>query len=77
MPKLPVLKSKDVYRILIRYGCEPVSIKSSHFKVRNPRTGAISIVPIHSGEDLKKSLLASILKQLDIDPDDFIGFISK
>ena len=39
MPKIPIIKAKDFYKYLLKYGCEPVSIRSSHFKVRNPETG--------------------------------------
>jgi len=39
MPKLPIMKARDFYKILIKYGCQPVSVRSSHFKLTNPTTG--------------------------------------
>ena len=75
MPKIPIVKAKDFYKYLIKYGCAPISVNSSHFKLSNPKTAAVATVPIHTGKDLSKNLFAAILKQLDIDIDDFIEFI--
>ena len=75
MPNIPIVKAKDFYKYLIKYGCEPVSVKSSHFKLNNPKTGAVATVPIHSGKDLNKNLFVPILKQLNIDVEDFLEFI--
>ena len=61
MPKIPVIKAKDFYKYLLKYGCEPVSVRSSHFKLRNPKTGLPATVPIHGGQDLSKNLFASIM----------------
>jgi predicted RNA binding protein YcfA (HicA-like mRNA interferase family) len=68
------MTAKEFYTLLLRYGCEPVSVRGSHFKLRNPKTGSVTTVPIHSGIVLGKGLLASVLKQLGIDPADFLAF---
>ncbi|MCL2160003.1 MAG: type II toxin-antitoxin system HicA family toxin [Oscillospiraceae bacterium] len=66
MPKLPIVKGKDFYDYLVKYGCDPISSKGSHFKVKNPGTRISATVPIHSGKDLGKGLFAGILTQLAI-----------
>jgi len=75
MPKIPVIKAKDFCDYLIRYGCEEVSIRSSHHKIRNPKNGKVSVVTIHTGKDIDKGAFASTLGQLGIDTDDFLNFI--
>jgi predicted RNA binding protein YcfA (HicA-like mRNA interferase family) len=76
MPKLPIMKAKDFYGYLLKYGCEHVSVNSSHFKVRWPKTNRPATVPIHGGKDIGKGLFADILSQLGIDVDDFLEFIA-
>ena len=75
MPKIPIIKAKDFYKYLLKYGCEPISVRSSHFKLCNPKTGKPATVPIHGGKDLGKGLFADILSQLGIDIDDFLEFM--
>jgi len=75
MPKIPIVKSRDFYGYLLKYGCEHISVNGSHFKVRNPGTGKPSSVPVHSGKNIGKGLFADILSQLGIDVDDFLDFM--
>ena len=77
MPSLPTMKAKDFHKFLLKYGCEHVSVRGSHYKVLNPASGEHSTVPIHSGKDLKKGTLAGILKKLGIDAEDFVEFVKK
>ena len=69
MPKLPVLSAKELLRLLLKYGCVLVSIEGSHFKVKNPNTGAIAIIPIHGNRDIHKGFMLKILNQLGISTD--------
>ena len=77
MPRIPVMKAKDFYRMLIRYGCIAISIKGSHHKIQNPRTSKVSVVTIHAGKDFDKGAFSSVLSQLGIDVDDFLKFAAK
>jgi len=76
MPKLPILRAKDFLKYLIAFGCEEVSVRGSHHKVYNPESGMTTVVSVHSGIDLKKSMLAGILNQLGIDVEEFLDFIA-
>ncbi len=77
MPEIPVISAKHFLKTLLLIGCEEVSIKGSHHKVRNILNGKITVVPVHSNVDLKKGLFSKILKQLDIDIEEFIKVLSR
>ncbi|MDR1102056.1 MAG: type II toxin-antitoxin system HicA family toxin [Clostridiales bacterium] len=63
--------------MLVKFGCEPISVRISHFKVRNPHNGKVSVVTIHTGKDFSKGAFVSTLKQLGIDVESFLVFIDK
>ena len=75
MPKIPIIKEKDFFRYILKYNCELISVKGSHHKISNKLNNKTSIVPIHGSNDLKKGMFAKIIKDLDIDIDEFIEFI--
>ena len=75
MPKVPVVPAKDFLNYLLKYGCILISAEGSHFKVENPKNGERSVVPIHGKRDLDRGFFRAILKQLDIDIEDFVSFI--
>ena len=77
MPKIPVIKAKDFFKYIKKFNCTEISIRGSHHKIRNNANGKTSIIAIHSNEDLYPSMFQAILKQLDIDINDFINFIDK
>ena len=76
MPRIPIIKAKDFYSYLLKYGCTDVSIKGSHHKVCYPLTNKVSAVTVHAGKNFDKGSFAGVLKQLGIDIEDFINFIS-
>lgn len=77
MPKIPVIKAKDFYWFLVKYGCQMVSVRGSHHKIFNPNAKKTSVVAIHSSQDVDKGSFSGILGQLGIDVEEFIGFIGK
>ena len=76
MPEIPIIKAKDMLKYLQKYGCVLVSVTGSHHKLYNPINNKPTILPIHSGKDLKKAMFVKILKDLDIDADEFLRFIN-
>lgn len=76
MPKIPRIKAKDFLKYLIKYDCTEISITGSHHKVKNNKNGKISVVAVHSNEILCVGLFSAILKQLEIDLNDFINFMN-
>ena len=75
MPKIPIIKAKDFRKYLLRYGCEAVNSRGSHFKVYNPKTNRTSTIAIHSGNDVDRGSFSGVLSQLGIDINDFIDSI--
>ena len=75
MPKIPIIKAKDFYAQLIKYGCVAVSVKGSHHKLQNPKTSKVSVVAIHGGKDVDRGAFSAVISQLGIDINEFIEFI--
>jgi predicted RNA binding protein YcfA (HicA-like mRNA interferase family) len=75
MPEIPIISAKRFLAALLKYGCVAISINGSHHKVKNPKNGKVSVVPIHGNGDLKRALFVAVLNQLEIDIYDFLGFI--
>ena len=66
------MKYAELTRKLRRLGCEFTRYGAgSHEKWRNPTTGTQSPVPYHRSKDIGPQLLSRILRQLEIDRDDF------
>ncbi|MDP3043449.1 MAG: type II toxin-antitoxin system HicA family toxin [bacterium] len=76
MPKLPVLKSKELVKILNKMGFFKHHQVGSHaqFKHSNKRR---TTIPIHSGKDIASGTLKSILRDIEISVDEFIAFLKK
>jgi len=63
MPKLPVLKPKEVVIALQRLGFVAVRSKGSHLQLK--KGNLLATIPIHN-KDLKPETLKSILRQAKI-----------
>lgn len=72
MSRLPQLKAREVTRALTALGFEFKRQKGSHAFYQHPITGRSTIVPIHGGEDIDRSLLQAILKEADIAPEELL-----
>ncbi len=64
--KLRRLTSKEIEKLLSRFGFEMVSQKGSHRKWRNQVTGRQVIVPSHAGKTLPLGTLRNILTNAEI-----------
>jgi predicted RNA binding protein YcfA (HicA-like mRNA interferase family) len=71
-PALPVVSGQQVINALSHIDFQQVSQRGSHVKLRHP-DGMIVIVPIHY--ELAKGTLRSILRQADIDAEEFIKLV--
>jgi predicted RNA binding protein YcfA (HicA-like mRNA interferase family) len=69
--KIPVLKPKEVIKVLKKLGFEEIRQKGSHKYFRHP-DGRATVVPFHRKEDISKGLLRKILRDIDIDIEEFI-----
>ena len=66
MPKLPVLTSAEVIKLLKSKGFVLDRIKGSHHIYYNPENKRRVVVPMH-GSDIPKGTLMEILRQAGID----------
>ncbi len=70
MPKLPRISGAEAVRILGRLGFHLVRQKGSHVILRHP-DGRGCVVPLH--RELKIGTLSGVLRQAQVDSDEFIG----
>lgn len=72
MPKLPALKPWQVVKKLKKLGFIEHHQVGSHLTLKNPDNDKRAVVPIHL-KDIKKGTLAAILRESDIDREEFLG----
>lgn len=70
--RLPLLKARELIRILNRLDFVLLRQKGSHAFFRHSQNGRSTIVPMHSGEDIDRGLLHTILKEIDVSPEEFL-----
>jgi len=71
MGKYPVLKPREVTRILERLGFVEVRQRGSHKQYRHP-DGRCTTVPFHSGRDISPILLRQIAKDIGLTVEDLL-----
>lgn len=69
-PALPVLKARDIIRILKKLGFSEVRQRGAHVCFKHPG-GRFTLVPKHGGEDIGHGLLRQILKEIRVSPEEF------
>lgn len=72
MPKLPVLKSRQVIAALEKAGFRQVRQKGSHIQFK--RGNLLVTVPNHPG-DLNPQVLRSIIRQAQMSLEEFINLL--
>jgi predicted RNA binding protein YcfA (HicA-like mRNA interferase family) len=76
MPKLPVLKAKELVRVLNKIGFYKHHQVGSHAQFKHP-DGRRTTIPIHFGKDIPRGTLKEILNDIEISPEEFIKFLKK
>lgn len=71
MPKIPVIKPRELIRVLRKLGFFKHHQVGSHAQFKNPNGKRIT-VPIHSSKDLKRKILKGIINDLEITVEEFI-----
>jgi len=69
--RLPRVTGREVVAALRKAGFEVARIKGSHHLLRHP-DGRGTVVPVHGGETVGPGLLTAILRDAEIDRDDFM-----
>ncbi|HEY6168740.1 MAG TPA: type II toxin-antitoxin system HicA family toxin [Verrucomicrobiae bacterium] len=70
MPRLPRLRGKEVIAALRRAGFVVLRIKGSHHFLRHA-DGRTTVVPVHAGETIGPGLLNKILKDAEMEIEEF------
>lgn len=76
MSKLPVLKAKELIKVLKRMGFERKRQSGSHIFFSHP-DGRTTVVPRHDRKDISRGLLSEILKDINRTPDEFLKSLKK
>ncbi len=71
MPALPSLNARKVVRTLKKAGFVEERQKGSHLVLVHPQTRARTIVPIHGGKTVKKSLVYAIINDARLTVEEF------
>jgi predicted RNA binding protein YcfA (HicA-like mRNA interferase family) len=71
MARLPVLKPREVARILEKMGFVEVRHRGSHKQYRHP-DGRCTTVPFHGSRDISPFLLRQIIKDVRLSSDEFL-----
>lgn len=71
-PAIPGVTAPDAIRVLEKPGFGQVPKKGSHVKLANSE-GRKVIVPPHSGRDIPRGTLASILRQAGVSVTEFVA----
>ncbi|MBP7961575.1 MAG: type II toxin-antitoxin system HicA family toxin [Caldilineaceae bacterium] len=72
MPRLPSLTSAKVVKALERAGFYQVRQTGSHARFRHD-DGRVVTVPIHANQDIGRGLLRKILRDAELDRDEFLA----
>lgn len=72
MAGLRPLPARKVIRALESLGFEVIRQKGSHVVLRHP-DGRRTVVPVHRGEDIGKGLLRKIVRDAQVDVDEFLS----
>ena len=73
--RLPVISGKELIAVLIRLGFEEKKRKAtSHRRYVHP-DGRRTTVPLHPGQDIGQGLLRKILRDIELNPEEFIKWL--
>lgn len=76
MSKLPVVSAKELEKILLRLGFQISRQKGSHRFYKHP-DGRYATIPHHPGEDISRPLLRAILREIELEPDEYIRLLNE
>ncbi len=70
MPRLPRIRGREVIASLRRAGFVVSRIRGSHHFLQHP-DGRRTVVPVHAGEVIGPGLLSKILKDVEMEVEEF------
>lgn len=76
MPKLPVVKAKELLKILKKFGFFEHHQAGSHIQLKHP-DGRRTTIPYHPAKEIRKGTLRGIINDLGITVEEFINISKK
>jgi predicted RNA binding protein YcfA (HicA-like mRNA interferase family) len=70
MSRLTIVNFRTMEKLLLRLGFVAVRQKGSHVFYRHA-DGRTTTVPNHAGRDLARPLIREILREIELNPDEF------
>lgn len=74
MTRLPRVTGRETITALRKAGFEVARINGSHHFLRHP-DGRGTVVPVHAGETLGPGLMAAILRDCELERDQFVALL--
>ncbi len=74
--RLPMFKARDIVQVLRKLGFYKVRQKGAQMCFKHSH-GSFTLIPSHGGEDIGRGLLRQILKEIKLNPDEFIRYLLK
>jgi len=75
MPKLPILKARDIMKVAKKNGFVYEITQGSHFIFRRPTDGKLLSIPSHKGKDLGRGITKSLIKIMGLSDDEFVKLL--
>jgi len=76
MPKIPIIKAKELIRALQKLGFIKYHQVGSHAQFKHPDGRRVTL-PIHPGKDIGKKTLRGIIQDVDLTVEEFIKTLKK
>ena len=76
MPKLPVVKAKDLLKALKKLGFYTHHQAGSHIQLKHP-DGRRTTIPYHPSKEIRRGTLKAIVDDLDMSVEEFIKALKK
>ena len=70
------VKAIKLIKMLARIGFFPVRQRGSHVILKHT-DGRITVVPVHSGEEIGRGLLTRILKDVGLSREEYLDLLTK
>lgn len=74
MPKLPVIKARELLRILKKHGFYKYHQVGSHIQLKHA-DGRRTTIPYHPSQEIRRGTLKAIIDDLDMTTEEFIKAI--
>jgi predicted RNA binding protein YcfA (HicA-like mRNA interferase family) len=76
MSRLPVIDAKTFEKVLFKLGFHASRQKGSHVFYRHS-DGRYTTLPHHKGQDIGRSLIRQILREINLTPEEFTAVLNK